>query len=198
MTIIVPPGFAHIDLSFRHSLYQRDAHCTYGVNIGENPEQIADFCLSAWMSAMNAHLDNNVTMREVTATIGQDGGDPLIDTALNTTPGGRSAESTPPALALLLTKRSGVGGRRNTGRMFLPWFNSEASVSETGIVAPSTMTSYQTAVTAWLAFHTNGTVPMVILHRTGISTPPSPTPVTQLVASNVISTQVRRQVRNVN
>lgn len=197
MAIQIPPGFAHIALTFRHAAYQRDAYCTYGVNIGGDPETVAAGALGVWMTSMNNLLDSNVTMREVVATIGQDGGDPLIQYAQNPTAGGRSAESTPPALALLVTKRTGLGGRRNTGRMFLPWFNTEGQVNETGVIASVSLNAYQTAVNTWLTAHETADLGMVILHRTGISTIPAPTPVTNLVVSNVISTQTRRQVRNV-
>lgn len=197
MAIQIPPGFALIDMAFRHGSYQRDAHVTYGVGINGNPEEVAIGALNVWLATMNTLLDSTVTVREVTATIGQDGGEPLIQQVTSTIPGGTSGEATPPALALLITKRSGLGGRRNTGRSFLPWFNRENAVSETGLIPTQNMTAYQTAATAWLLEHEEAELPMVILHRTGITAIPAPTPVTALVVSNVISTQRRRQVRNI-
>lgn len=196
MSIQIPPGFAHIDMAFRHSTYQRDAHVTFGVDIEGDPTLVAAAARNSWMTAWNGRLDNQVTLREVTATIGQDGGDPVIDTASNVTPGGRTGDSTTVALAVLVSKRTGLGGRRNGGRSFLPWMVGDTEVSELGIVTAAVVTLLQQRANDWLEFLSNANLPMVILHRTGVSAVPSPTPVTSLLVDGVISTQRRRQVRN--
>lgn len=196
MSIQIPPGFAHIDMAFRHSTYQRDAHVTFGVDIQGDPDFVASGCLDAWMDAYNGRLDSQVTLREVTATIGQDGGDPTIQVAPNTTAGARSGDSGTVALALLVSKRTGLGGRRNGGRSFLPWMIADTEVNELGIVTGSVVTSMQERADDFFDYLTTVDLPMVILHRTGVTAVPAPTLVTSLLVEGVISTQRRRQVRN--
>lgn len=197
MAIVIPPGYAHVDLAFRHEAYQRDAHLTYGISTAGDPTLLAGLQVAAWNTTMNPVLDNNVRLREATVTIGQDGGEPLVDHASNTTPGARGMDATTAALAVLVTKRTGFGGRRNVGRNFLPWCAADSEVSEIGLVSTVRVNALQTAVDNWLDFMDAAPAPMVLLRRSqGEATPP-PVPVTSLVVSNVISTQRRRQVRSV-
>lgn len=200
MSIIIPPGFAHIDMSFRHASYQRDAHVTMGVEIDSFPGAgaVAEEVLDAWMDTLNIRLDSNVTLRQVEATIGQDGGDPLVGIAINSTVGGASGNSVSPGQAVGIRKNSLLGGRRNSGRMFLPWFLPENNVDEVGIINPTTLDAIQVQATAfWAALVSAVSLSgMVILHRTGGSSVPPPTVVTSLQVDNVVSSQRRRQVRN--
>lgn len=196
MSIQIPPGFAHIDMAFRHSSYQRDAHVTFGVDIQGDPTFVATGVLGSWLTEWNGRLDSEVTLREVTATIGQDGGDPVIDSVTNSTAGGRSGASGTVALAVLVSKRTGLGGRRNGGRWFLPWMVADTEISELGIVTAGVVTLLQTRADNFLGSLEDASLPMVILHRTGVSAVPAPTPVTSLLVDGVISTQRRRQVRN--
>lgn len=200
MSIVIPPGFAHIDMAFRHASYQRDAHVTLGVAFDTFPGSgvVAVEVLDAWMDTLNSRLDSNVTMRQVEATIGQDGSDPLVEVAINTTVGGASASSVSPGQAVGIRKNTGLGGRRNSGRMFLPWFLPEGNVDEVGIINPTTVGQIQTEATAfWTALVSSVALDgMVILHRTGGSSVPPPTLVTSLQVDNVVSSQRRRQVRN--
>lgn len=198
MTIVIPPGYGHVDISFRHSAYQRDAHCTFGVaDAGSTPDP-ATVVREAWIAAgsMGQFMDSNVSIVQVRVTIGQDGGDPTIDVNNEPFQGPVSRDSTTAALAVLFTKRTAFGGRRGTGRMFVPWFVGDNQVSETGIldagIVPPRTSGFNTLIEE---LGTEG-MPMVLLGRTGISPVPPPRPVLSGVCSNVISTQRRRQVRN--
>lgn len=198
MSIILPPGYGHVDLSLRHNELQRDAHVTFGINGAAQAELVAVDVRAAFLANVNGRLDSNVTMREVRVEVGQDGGDPLIGTATNDQPGGRSGASTTAALAVLVNKRTAFGGRRNAGRNFWPWMIADTEVSETGIITPAVVLSLQNIFTGFHEDLDQAEIPMVILHRTGGITPaPDPTPVTNMLVDNVISTQRRRQPRNV-
>lgn len=200
MSIVIPPGFAHIDMAFRHVDYQRDAHVTLGVGFTTFPGSgvVAQAVLDAWLASLNTRLDSNVTLRQVEATIGQDGSDPLVEVVINTTTGGASASSVSPGQAVGIRKNTGLGGRRNSGRMFLPWFLPEGNVNEVGIINSSTVDVIQTQATLfWSELVDDPALDgMVILHRTGGSSVPPPTLVTSLQVDNVVSSQRRRQVRN--
>ena len=198
MTLVIPPGYGHVDISLRHEAYQRDAHVTFGVaNAGANVDDVAAEVGTAFATTMTALLDNNVRMRLVEVTVGQDGGDPLVISEVWNQSGGVSGASVPPALAVGISKRTLFGGRRNRGRMFMPWWVNEGQVDEVGVLIPAAVTARQTAVTQLLAVLEADDFPMVLLHRTGGSPVPAPTPVINLQVDPVISTQVRRQVRNV-
>lgn len=198
MTIVLPPGFGAVDLTLRHNELQRDAHITFGIDASGGGSEAADEVLVAYLAAVNGRLDSNVTMREVKVEVGQDGGDPLIQIVGNTAPGGRSGASTTAALAVLVNKRTALGGRRHAGRNFWPWMIADTEVSETGIITPGVVTSLQSIFTGFLSGLASADIPMVLLHRTGGVTPvPPPTPVTSMLVDGVISTQRRRQPRNV-
>lgn len=199
MSIQIPPGFAHCDLALRHTQYQRDAHVTLGVEPEDiYMEAVAQAVAEAFQVALMPRVDSQVQLRSVTATIGQDGGDPIVVDWIPPNPviGGRSGDSTTVALAVLVSKLTFLGGRRNQGRMFLPWIVADTEVSELGIITASVVTSLQTAVNNFRQTLVEYDVPPVLLHRTGATPVPAPTPVESLRVSNVISTQRRRQVRN--
>lgn len=198
MTLVIPPGYGHVDISLRHEAYQRDAHVTFGVaGAGANVEDVAGEVGTAFSTTMTAQLDSQVRMRLVEVTIGQDGGDPIVISEVWNLVGGTSGASVPPALAVGISKRTMFGGRRNSGRMFMPWWLQENQVDEVGVIIPAAVSARQTAVTQFLSVLEADGFPMVLLHRTGNTPVPSPTPVTSLQVDPVISTQVRRQVRNV-
>lgn len=198
MAIILPPGFGAVDMTLRHNELQRDAHITFGIEVNTAVEGSAVAVRNAYDTAVNGRMDSNVTQREVRVEVGQDGGDPIIDIATSSVPGGRSGASTTAALAVLVNKRTGLGGRRNAGRNFWPWMIADTEVSETGIITPAVVVSLQSIFTNFLTALDANDVPMVLLHRSGGITPAGdPTPVTAMVVDNVISTQRRRQPRNV-
>lgn len=199
MSIQIPPGFAHCDIALRHTQYQRDAHVTIGVEPDNIYfEAVAQAVGEAFDLALMPRVDSQVQLRSVTATVGQDGSDPLVSEYIPSTPqiGGRSGDSTTVALAVLVSKVTNLGGRRNQGRMFLPWIVADTEVSELGIITASVVTSLQTACNTFRSTLLEYDVPPVLLHRTGATPVPSPTPIESFRVSNVISTQRRRQVRN--
>jgi hypothetical protein len=99
----------------------------------------------------------------------------------------------PQNCATLIRKKTGLAGRRRQGRMYLP-APYEGGVGPTGLLVTGDFNLLQTAANTFLAAVNNSAnlVGMVILHSTGISAPPVPTPVTQLVVDPRIATQRRR------
>jgi hypothetical protein len=102
--------------------------------------------------------------------------------------------SLPQSVALLLQKRTGLSGRRNRGRMYLPGIN-EAVVDSRGQVLAASIASLNASLATWLGKF--GTIMadfdnMVILHSLGISGAPPPTVVTQMLVDPVAATQRRR------
>ena len=147
--------------------------------------------------------------------LGQDAPDPLVGVNNNgVSPGQRSDATVAPNAAVLIHKRSAVGGRRNRGRMYLPWYTTDAGVDELGNLNSAELNAIQTTMTAYrVAIAGDANLgDMVILHdsskytvtrpsptvkqitRTTVVTP-SPTVITALVCDPRIATQRRRMGR---
>lgn len=197
MPVIIPPGYANVSVEFWLDNYPRPAACTFGLEIEGgvgDPVAFANDVQAVWTDNFGANTDANVTVRDTRVTIGQDGTDPIVGISTVQTRGSVSSrESTAPALALMVTKNTTLGGRRNRGRFFIPWAIADQSVAENGAITPSTVSSWQGLATAFLADleSLDGSGGMVILH----STEGNPTFVNSLAVNPTIRTQRRRQVR---
>ena len=198
MTVVIPPGFAQFSMEFWLTDYLRPAVCVFGVDCRDNiylPEDMADGFLTIAGGAFQPGIDSNVTMRNVKMVLGQDGADPVIGFSEISVTGNAVRESAAPALACLINLNTGLGGRRNRGRKYLPWALSDVSVSERGAVESSAVTGWNTRMSTFRTnLTTNQWVP-VILHGEGQSAVPDPTPITSMTCSPVISTQRQRQAR---
>lgn len=200
-SIVIPPGFVHVDHTINLQGYARSAHVTYGwepVESMGSPDDVAEhlhdiFTSGAW--GVRQVLDSNSTVTRTNVTIGQDG-EPLVGEFQNPLPGLRGLTSLPPAMAVHWRKRTALGGRRNQGGMFLPWCLSENQVDEAGAISAGEVAAQQGFANAWFDA-LNNLGQMVLLHRVGISAVPDPTPVTSLAVTPIISNQVRRQLRRV-
>lgn len=198
MSVQIPPGYGMATVEHWLSSYNRPAVTTWGVDLDGvvgNPDGVANAFFAAYESSLKAGIDNSVTLRDCRMYIGQDAADPIIGYATGTAVGGRSGESTPPSLALMVEKRSEVGGRRNRGRAYIPWALADTAVTEIGAIIPATLTSWQTLFDNFHAALTSDSFTPVILHGPGVSTPGAPTPITRFVVNPTVRTQRRRQVR---
>lgn len=159
-----------------------------------DPVTLASNLLDAMLGATNfqSRLDSNVTMRSCTVRLGQDGGEPLVGVDTGTQPGLLSSASPPANVAVLCHKRTAVGGRRNRGRLFLPWFVIETNVAEDGVIDGSTVSAIQTALNNWRTTLVTASLPPVVLHSVGLTTPGAPTPITSFQVDALVATQRRR------
>ena len=95
--------------------------------------------------------------------------------------------------AVLINKTTGLGGRRNRGRMFVPPVKpQEAGVDGTGLISSIELSTLQGL---WDSFYgqmiTTGYTPQ-LFHQTA---PFTPTPVTGFVVQPMVATQRRRMRR---
>lgn len=198
MSVIIPPGFAQVSIEHWLTAYNRPAVTTWGIELSggaTDPDVVAQQQWSIYAANMGPQIDSTVTIRDCRVAIGQDGGDPILGFSTGTTAGGRSAESTPPALALMITKRTNSGGRRGRGRIYIPWALADTAVAENGAIAGAALTAWGNAASAWLSTLATANRDMVVLHGSGLTVPPAPTPVVSLVVNPTIRTQRRRQAR---
>lgn len=198
MTVQIPPGYASFAVEHWLLNYARPAVCVWGLNypagLGD-PVLAANQIQSAYISAFAAGIDSNVTIRSSKLTIGQDAADPIVAVATTSGPGTAVRESTAPALAVMLELNTNLGGRRNRGRKYLPWAANDTSVSEQGILEASSVTGWNSRAAAFISGLDSYDVSLVILHGTGSTTVPAPTPVTSITTNPVIRTQRNRQTR---
>ena len=206
MARVIPPGFAEISQEMRLSGYPRSAYVTYGLKIRGTVGAtmgLAEQAYEAFYRAWGTYGDTGVIFGRCRAVIGQDGSEPLIDEFAGGQTGSTSRESPPPAIAVLISKNTGVGGRRNRGRMFMPWYAPEGSISEAGTMTTGVLALIQGGADN-MVLNMLGSGHdlneddwdlldgMVILHGPGLG---APTTVTSMTVSPTVSTQRRRQVR---
>lgn len=198
MARIIPPGYAECSMEFWLAGYLRPAVITQGFKINGSvgsSYNVADQFDLAFAGSFAALFDNNVTMRNAKAVIGQDGSDPIVQVSTTQTAGTSSRESTAPALALMVTKNTNLGGRKHRGRNYMPWALADSDVAENGAVNPARLNSWAAALDEYMDFIIGPTSDLldepVILH----TDPTVPTPVTSFTPNPAIRTQRRRQVR---
>jgi len=201
MALIIPTGFAQVQLPLSHALSLRSALVTWGIDITDAAGdfvQVADDMPSVFGNAFGSEMASDVTIGPATIRVGQDGGDPLAVEGSATTTASETAAIAPSSVALLVKKASATGGRRGRGRMYIPWIVQDAAVDEVGMIAGASLPTYQGDATAFfndLAAGTTGdyVTPMVILHdSSGAGPEPSPSVVTGLTVDGMVANQRRR------
>lgn len=198
MAVQIPPGFAQASIEHWLANYTRPAVTVWGLDVSAYPDDADDLAQtfhSQYVNYIGLRIDSNVTIRGAKVLIGQDGGDPVIGTSTDTDPGGRSSNSTSPALALMAHLNTGLGGRRNRGRKYFPWALGDDAVSEQGAVLAADITAWNTNLANFLEAMENNFAPVVLLHGPGVTSVPVPTPVTTMLANGVVRTQKQRQAR---
>jgi hypothetical protein len=81
-----------------------------------------------------------------------------------------SALPPPVNTAMLVTKQTGIAGRKYRGRVFAPWGLAESVVDAAGIIAAGSVTTQQTGWNSTIIGLTTAGCPAVLLHGDG-STP---------------------------
>lgn len=194
----IPLGTAQHAIELSLTAYPRKAYVTFGTQWDSDLETLTALQAAIgvlWNTHIVPRVDSNVTTSKITSH-----GTSLTGTAfLSDTPlayvGGTVGETTPPNVALLVKKGTGLAGRANRGRMYVPWVGIEGSVDEAGNILAAAVTNFQTSFTAFLnglAARANDS-DMVLLHTYEIPAPaPTETVVTSLTVDPRIATQRRR------
>jgi hypothetical protein len=186
--VIIPLGYAHVQHFFGGTGLPNGAAVTYG---------IAGFgASSAYDAALQLHLDfgtnwlpqlsNTARLEKTRVKYGPNATGPFAEYAENIV-GGTSGTQMPPNVALLVEKKTAVGGKSGAGRLYIPGI-PEAVAGADGAIAPANMTAFQTVANAWLADIETTFTGMVLLH----SASSDPTAVTNLVIDPLAATQRRR------
>jgi len=201
MTLVIPNNFCEAAIELRNSGDPNPWYVTMGIdltNAGGDYAAAGAQINTAWNNAWQGSLRPSTTHTGVRLTIGTGDPDNLVLFIADGTTGTSSDEKLPQNCALLVSKNTAFGGRKNRGRFFIPNILAESSVNEVGVIGSSTVANYQTFADNFLTDISGSgdagdlNIPMVILHNGIASTAPDPTLVSSLSVSNVISTQRRR------
>ncbi len=191
--IFNPDGYAIAKLIWTLSGDPQPMICTFGVqNVDAalpNPMAIEiDNIYRARFVA--GALNTNWTYRGVEVQLGEAlGSGGAVGTSVAAVVGTASGEPLPQNSAVLVHKRTAVGGRRGRGRFYLPsGFLAEASVTAVGGISSSLLTSLSSILGNFLFDLNAGGLPMVVLHVQNLNLIP-PYVVTSLDPDPIIATQ---------
>lgn len=191
MPLQIPDGSAYVVHRFQQTGSTREMLVTYGVSVDAGASvTVANALFAEFNTNWNTSLHTSYTHLGVIMRYGVASGDPIPVLSTSTAVAGTAGtDRLPPNNALLIRKQTGVGGRRNRGRMYLPGIVAESGVDSTGTI--SGLAGLQTIASAWLGdiVAVAGITQMVLLHSVGASTP---TNVNELVVDGVVATQRRR------
>jgi hypothetical protein len=204
MPQIIPAGHASLGIELALDLDPEPIYVTFGVSAASPGPEGGDWLGpvglveigTAFRNRFTTYVSNKYAVTGVRADFGH------IPEAVTTEVPlslrfGSAGSPLPQNCAIILRKTSQLGGRRNTGRMFVPGI-LEGDVTENGTVTSATISQWQAAADGFLADVNNatGVGNMVILHSADFTPPPpgfpAPTPVVGLKVLPAIGTQRRR------
>jgi len=195
MPVVIPPGFAHVAHITTLDSDVEEMVTTYGVGVIDDPtpNTLATDLHDTWATRIVTPLyGDTYQLIRTEVRIGQPAGEPLQGVHSEIVLGIGSTARLPQNCAVLVQKRSALGGRANRGRMYVPGTLGESVVSDSGSITSANLSGQQTAFNNLLtdldtAFPLSITG-MVILHSSALD----PTVVTSLNVQQLISTQRRR------
>lgn len=191
-----------------HILTARESLVTFAFNDGTINASAQDWAVNlhnAWGAAMDDPLTTEAAWTRVTTLKGD--GSTTPEQGESIAPlfqGDNAMAATPPNTAILVQKKTAFGGRRNRGRVYLPWSLNEGEVGETGLISATYRNAVQANVDAF--YNSAGVgVNMVIANRVYDSPWTNPArilialeigrPVISLLVQNMAATQRRRMPR---
>lgn len=205
---IIQNHLALITQPLRHSLVGRDAQVTLAAIAagGETAQDIADDFQANWNTNIAPALDNNVLSLPPLVRLGDGTNVPGVAVGVGAAVAGTfSGADLPPQVAVLIKKNTGIGGKKNRGRIYVPWQVPGSVVDERGTILAANVTAIQSNFTALLLQMQTDLAPMCIPNKTLVLTPPDVHPhvtainagpnVITLTVETVVATQRRRLPR---
>lgn len=171
----------------------------YAVTTGATPsvaeaQNVADAVFARWKTAYDPGAATEAVSQPCFVRLGDGSTQPyeaIASTAAGV--GAKTDAMPPPQIAVLIKKSTGVGGRQNRGRMYLPYSLQEDGVNETGTILGSLLTTLQTAWTAFLAGLQSDGYGMVLANR-HFNTPLPPHYVTSVTGSGDVTSLTVEQL----
>lgn len=197
MTITVPVGFGMATIVWQAIGHSREAVTTFGYDPGaldpqSHADTIYDLFNNAGAPGVATIISDNWQFVGIRCSERDDPG-PLFGEHIEPITGIFIGGAVPSNCAVLISKQTGVGGRRNKGRMYVPpvWPN-EAAINARGILTTPDATTLSNRWNQFRADCATAGLPWVLFHS---EVPFTPTPVTTLSVSTQLATQRRRMRR---
>lgn len=190
MPTIIPPSFGLVAHSFRISAQQNPSGpmvITYGVNVGvAGGQAVLDLCCDYMGSVVEGCVADNYEMYFSTLKQGPNETGPTFEDS-RVVSGGTTGVGAVPNTAMLVRKVTGLGGRSNRGRLYLPGVSTSV-ITDTGQIGSTALGDYQEVWDTWLTGLDGEGITPVILH----SSSSDPTAITSMRVEPVLATQRRR------
>jgi len=187
--VIIPAGYAQVNVHFTGDNLPTGAQVTFGVddNGALTATQIAEIVENALIVGdMMSRLVDDMVISNLHVKKGPNETGPFVDYALNI-PGESTANGVSPNVSFLVTKNTSQGGRKGAGRMFWPGL-TEAGIGSDGLMDVTVRANLQAHFDTFLSTLVGDSLPMVLLH--GDAT--APYNVDSLTVAAVGATQRRR------
>lgn len=153
---------------------------------GKTAAQLATALAANWQANQTAWLPNTIKMGSY-SIIKLDGSSASADYAQSPTILGQNAGEPIPAVCCIIKLRTGLQGRQNRGRIYLPWVNEAAQ--NAGVMDSTRVTNMQTAWTAYFAALATAGFTLHVASYVGAHS----NPMTTLTVESICGTQRRRQ-----
>lgn len=188
--MIVPVGFGEVTARINLTGDPEEMNVVFGFEVESAPwsQSKTDTLSGTIATYFKPLLASTATFQGIRCKIGNDGGPLLFESVSGAGVGTSSTNCLPQNCAWLVRKSTGLGGRANMGRMFIPGV-PEAATNNAGVIDSTALTSAQTGMNSFLSeLDTEGSR-MVLLHSSSLNTPDT---VVALIVDDVIATQRRR------
>lgn len=194
----VPIGFYDATLVWQCTGVPRQSTCSIGFNSpldpgGPSAVEVADIVYDAATAA--GSICDPVNIETAWSFLGvsvskmlADG--PQVGQHFETVAGSGTGTPVPINCAVLVSKQTAAGGRRNRGRMFMPpYVPNETNVNAAGQLVSGDVTALNEYWTTFLQECVDGDLVPFLYHQSGDQTP---TAITGVVVSGLLATQRRR------
>lgn len=191
MSLVIPAGFAQITYLFDGPGTPTGAAVTIGVEnaTGLDPTAIATAAQVAYNTELGPYFDDDFNGDTIRVKLGPNSTGVSADVTAPFSGAAADSDPEPPNTALLVQKRTLLGGRSGRGRMYWPGLTSTQVVN--GAIAPATVTALQAAFEDWAAILAGAFLTPVLFHDE-LSPVLAPTEITSLEVQGIAATQRRR------
>lgn len=206
---LIDSGLGLVVQPLQYSGQPRQALLTCALAVSGTPSlAVAQTAINAFQSRFNADLlpsiDSEVTAEPPSIKLGDGSTTPYEAVGTGAaTAGGSSNNTPPPSVNVLVKKTTGLGGKHNRGRWYIPWTVDVSHVSELGGLDNTFISGYQPHINTFFGHLTADSIPMCISNKI-FNVPLPPHYVTHIVKGPLVTAMTvepvvasqRRRVRN--
>lgn len=186
--MIIPTGFAQVNLVFDGSGYTRGAQVVFGVdnNAAVDAADLAALVIASAVTDIMGVMGTAIALKEVKVKLGPNatGGEATVAAGDEGTATGNTL---PPQSAVLSKKITALGGQLHSGRAFWPGA-TENQTDGAGQLTDTALGEWQDALDAFYDHLVADDIPPVLLH----SDATTPDAILAFSVSRLMATQKRR------